>query len=194
MNGRLLLRAAWSLLALLSPLALAAMPPSIDGETGVLHVYGSLTESPCRLEMDSAWQAVSLGNTASARLQKAGDEGAPVAFVLRLRDCRALAARSRDERSGNLLWSRSQPAVAVRFIAAADDDSPQLMAVRGVSGMALRLRDARGRDVSPGRRGRAVLLVPGQDTLRYTLSAERTRAPLRAGAWHVLINVGMEYD
>lgn len=194
MNGRILRRAAWPLLATLSPAGLASMPPAIDGETGVLHVYGTLTESPCRLEMDSAWQAVSLGNTATARLQKAGDRSAPVAFTLRLRDCRALASRSRDDRSGSMLWSRDQPAVSVRFIAAADDDSPRLLAVRGVSGVALRLQDALGRDVRLGQRGRPLLLVPGQDTLRYTLNAERTAAPLRAGAWHALIGVGMEYD
>lgn len=47
----------------------AEVPPDIDGEVGVLHVYGSLTESPCRLEMSSAWQAVSLGNTATATLR-----------------------------------------------------------------------------------------------------------------------------
>lgn len=50
----------------------ASVSPPIDGETGVLHIYGSLTESPCRLEMSSAWQAVSLGNISSAFYSRPG--------------------------------------------------------------------------------------------------------------------------
>ncbi|MCD8792273.1 type 1 fimbrial protein, partial [Staphylococcus hominis] len=155
----------------------AVEPPTIDGETGQLHVYGSLTESPCRLEMNSAWQAVSLGNTASAELQQAGDQGHAVPVLLRLRDCQAVTARNRDDRSGSLLWSRNQPAVSVRFTAPVDPTNPQLLAVNGVSGLALRLKDAYGRDVRPGSRGAPLLLNPGLDTLTYTLAAERTDAP-----------------
>ncbi|MEN4700029.1 fimbrial protein [Pantoea agglomerans] len=172
----------------------AEVPPDIDGEVGVLHVYGSLTESPCRLEMSSAWQAVSLGNTATATLRQAGDQGYPVPVQLRLRDCQAVTARNRDDRTGSLLWSHSQPAVSVRFTAPADPYNPQLLAVKGTSGLALRLKDEYGRDVRPGSRSAPLLLNPGQDTLTYTLAAERTTAPLRAGAWHALVNVGLEYD
>ncbi|MBW4217891.1 type 1 fimbrial protein [Enterobacter cloacae subsp. cloacae] len=172
----------------------ASVSPPIDGETGVLHIYGSLTESPCRLEMSSAWQAVSLGNISSAFLQQAGDQGQTVAVQLRLRDCQAVTARNRDDRSGSLLWSRSQPAISVRFTAPEDPTNPQLLAVKGVSGLALRLKDEYGRDVHPGSRGTPLLLNPGQDTLTYTLATERTTAPLRAGAWHALVNVGLEYD
>lgn len=172
----------------------AEVPPVLDGETGVLHVHGSLTESPCRLEMASAWQAVNLGNTSSALLQQAGDQGQTVPVQFRLRDCQAITARNRDDRTGNLLWSHNQPAVSVRFTAPVDPYNPQLMAVTGTSGLALRLKDEYGRDVRPGSRGVPLLLNPGQDTLTYTLAPVRTAAPLRAGTWHALINVGLEYD
>ncbi|WP_208951746.1 fimbrial protein [Rahnella sp. ChDrAdgB13] len=172
----------------------ATVPPAIDGETGVLHVYGSLTESPCRLETASAWQAVDMGNIASALLMKAGDRGQPVRFQLRLKDCQAVTARNIDDRSQSLLWNPHQPAVTVRFTAPADPTRPDLLAVAGVSGLGLRLTDAAGRDVPPGSRGAPLLLTPGQDTLTYTLTPVRTAAPLRAGAWHALVNVGMEYD
>jgi len=172
----------------------ATLPPAIDGETGVLHVFGSLTESPCRLETASAWQAVDMGNTASALLMKAGDQGQPVQVQLRLKDCQAVTARNIDDRGRSHLWNPHQPAVTVRFTAPTVASDPDLLAVTGVSGLGLRLTDAYGRNVHPGSRGEPLLLTPGQDTLTYTLVAERTAAPLRAGAWHALINMGLEYD
>ncbi|MFH7407602.1 fimbrial protein, partial [Pseudomonas syringae group genomosp. 7] len=77
-----------TLAALMVPLCLTVMLwllPStqaadnwqVDGAHGVLHVRGELTESACRLEMASAYQAVSLGNTATAQLAQAGDRGVP---------------------------------------------------------------------------------------------------------------------
>ncbi|EMJ5851809.1 type 1 fimbrial protein [Klebsiella aerogenes] len=172
----------------------AVVPPAIDGETGVLHVYGSLTESPCRLDMPSAWQTVSLGNTATALLMQAGDQGQPVAVQLRLKDCQAVTARNVDDRSHSLLWSRNQPAVSVRFTAPTDRDNPELLAVTGASGLGLRLTDEYGRNVHPGSRSAPLLLNPGQDTLTWMLTPERTSAPLRGGAWHTMVNVGLEYD
>lgn len=172
----------------------ATVPPAIDGETGLVHVYGSLTESPCRLETASAWQAVYAGNTASAQLQKAGDRGQPVTVQFRLRDCQAITSRNRDDRSDSMLWSANQPAVSVRFTAPVDRYNSELIAVSGASGMGLRMTDAYGRDIRLGSRGAPLLLNPGQDILTYTLSTERTSAPLRAGAWHAMVNVGLEYD
>lgn len=166
----------------------------VDGEHGVLHVYGTLTESPCSLEMGSAWQSVDLGNTGTAQLRQAGDRAVPVPVQLRLRDCQSVTARNRDDRSGSLLWSHSQPAVSVSFTAPGDMNNPQLVAVTGVSGLGLRMADRYGQDVRLGGRGKPVLLTPGQDTLTYTIIPERTAAPLRAGAWHALVNIGLEYD
>lgn len=182
------------LLTVLTSGAQAVSLPGVDGETAVLKVSGTLTESPCRLEMSSAWQAIDMGNVAAGQLQKSGEQGRPVPVTLRLRDCQSVTARNRDDRSGSLVWSHEQPAVQIRVTAPADNVNPQLFAVRGTSGLALRLKDAYGRDVLPGERGAPLLLTPGQDTLTWTLAAERTAAPLQAGAWHALMNIGLEYD
>ncbi len=163
----------------------------VDGETGVLHVSGSLTESPCRLNMASLWQAVSLGNTASGQLQQVGAQGQPVNIELQLQDC---PSGLRDENSNNLLWSPHQPAVTVRFTAPADKTHPELFAVAGTSGLGLRLRDAYGHDVRPNTDAIPLLLNNGQNMLSYTLTPERTGAPLRAGSWHTLISFGLEYE
>lgn len=180
-------------LPLLTPSALAESR-EVDGEHGVLHVYGTLTENTCSLDMASAWQSVDMGNTVTAQLQRAGDRARPVSVHLRLKNCQAVTARNRDDRNGSLLWSHNQPAVSVRFTAPGDMNNPELVGVRGASGLGLRVQNAYGQDVRLGSRDKPMLLMPGQDTLTYTITPERTSGPLQAGAWHALVNVGLEYD
>ncbi|MGP0882528.1 MULTISPECIES: fimbrial protein [Serratia] len=194
-----------TLAALMVPLCLTVMlwllPPvqaadnwQVDGAHGVLHVRGELTESACRLEMDSAYQAVSLGNTATAQLAQAGDRGVPVNVQLHLRDCLRTASNNRDTRIGNLVWSAQQPAVSVSFIAPADADNPALVKVRGAAGLALRITDARGKDVRLGSRGAPLALAVGQQALNYTVTPERTRAPLVPGAYAAVVDFQLSYD
>ncbi|HGM6909402.1 TPA: fimbrial protein [Serratia marcescens] len=197
--------AALSGLALMAPLSLAAMlwllPASqaadnwdVEGANGVLYIEGALTESACRLEMDSARQDIRLGDVSTGRLAQAGDRGAAVAFELRLRDCLRTAAASRDERSGALSWAEDQPAVRVSFRAPADADNPQLVKAQGVSGLGLRLLDAQGRDVRLGSRGMPLWLTPGSDVLSYSVAPERTAAPLRAGSYRAVVDFSLSYD
>lgn len=126
----LVLGAVWAML----PSAYAADNGNVDGANGVLHVRGALTESACRLEMQSARQDVWLGETGTARLAQVGDRGTPTAIRLYLRDCLRSPANNRDLRSGNRVWSTEQPAVSVSFVAPADADNPQLVKVRGLPG------------------------------------------------------------
>lgn len=178
----------------LMPEACAADNWNVDGANGVLHVRGALTESACRLDMTSAYQDVWLGETGTARLAQVGAQGKPVAVQLRLQDCLRAPANNRDERSGNLLWSAHQPAVSLSFVAPADADNPQLIAVRGASGVALRMEDTLGRDIRLGSRGAPLLLDEGQDRLDYIVTPERTRAPLQAGAYSAHVDFRLNYD
>ncbi|WP_419246385.1 fimbrial protein [Serratia sp. NFX21] len=182
-----------SMMALM-PDVQAADNASVDGANGVLHVHGALTESACRLEMASAYQDVWLGDAGTARLAQAGDQGTPVTVQLHLRDCLRSPANNRDERNGNLLWSPHQPAVSLSFIAPADADNPQLVKVRGASGLGLRMNDMLGRDIRLGSRGAPLMLAVGQDTLDYTVTPERTRAPLQAGAYSAQLNFRLNYE
>lgn len=194
-----------TLAALMVPLCLTVMLwllPStqaadnwqVDGAHGVLHVRGELTESACRLEMASAYQAVSLGNTATAQLAQAGDRGVPVNVQLHLRDCLRTASNNRDVRTGNLVWSAQQPAVSVSFIAPADADNPALVKVSGAAGLALRITDAHGKDIRLGSRGAPLALAVGQQALNYTVTPERTRAPLVPGAYAAVVDFQLSYD
>ncbi|MEN4175247.1 fimbrial protein [Serratia marcescens] len=179
----------------LMPAAQAANDLDTYGADGVLHVRGALTESACRLEMDSARQDIRLGDIGTAQLRRAGDRGEPVAFSLRLRDClRSVGAGTRDERTGSLSWSPYQPAVTIGFSAPADADNPQLVKLVGVSGIGLRVTDAAGRDARLGERGAPLLLEQGNNVLTYKVAPERTPAPLRAGAYAATIDFRLNYD
>lgn len=172
----------------------AANNEQLEEAIGVLHVHGALTESACRLDMASAWQDVDLGEVGSGRLANIGDHGRKVAVQLKLRDCMPGPSHEQDARTGNRLWSASQPAVSVSFIAPADLDNPQLVRVQGTSGLGLRLTDALERNVRLGSRGTPLFLTPGQNELTYYITAERTRSPLRTGAYWAQINFGLTYD
>ncbi|CAI1035138.1 fimbrial protein [Serratia liquefaciens] len=178
----------------LMPEACAADNWNVDGANGVLHVRGALTESACRLDMTSAYQDVWLGDTGTARLAQVGAQGTPVVVQLRLQDCLRSPANNRDERSGNLLWGAHQPAVSLSFVAPVDADNPQLIAVRGASGVALRMEDSQGRDIRLGSRGAPLMLAVGQSTLDYIVTPERTRAPLQAGAYSAHVDFRLNYD
>lgn len=178
----------------LIPAAYSANNWDVDGANGVLRVQGALTESACRLEMSSVWQDISLGEIGTGRLRNIGERGTPVTVSLKLQDCLPGPSRNRDNRTGNVLWSAAQPAVSVSFIAPADADNPQLVRVQGAGGLALRLTDPLGRDVRLGGRGAPLLLTPGQNELTYTVTPERTRAPLHAGAYWAQVNFGLNYD
>ncbi|MBH2664928.1 type 1 fimbrial protein [Serratia ureilytica] len=192
-------------LAMMAPLSLATLlwllPAAqavdnwdVEGANGVLYVEGSLTESACRLEMDSARQDIRLADVATGQLAQAGERGTPVAFELRLRDCLRSPARSRDERTGALSWMPDQPAVRVSFRAPADADNPQLVKARGVSGLGLRILDGHGRDVRLGSRGEPLWLLPGSNALSYKVAPERTAAPLRAGGYRAVVDFYLSYD
>lgn len=166
----------------------------VEGANGTLHIQGVLTESACRLEMNSARQDIWLGETGTAQLSFPGERASPVAFELRLTDCLRNSASQRDERTGARYWATIQPTVSVSFSAPADMDNPQLIRADGVSGLGLRLLDGNGHDVRLGSRGAPLFLAPGQDSLTYTVTTERTPAPLVAGAYRAAVDFQLSYN
>lgn len=185
----------WSGLALmLLTGSTSAAEELVDKNYGLLHVRGVLTESACRLAMDSAWQEVDMGITATGELKKPGDQGTPVRIEIRLEDCLPSPASARDAWSGDLLWSRDQPSVTVSFAAPGELLNPGLVRLTGASGLALRLTDRLHRSVRLNGEGHPLLLDPGDNTLFYYIALERTATPLVAGAWQAMIHFRLNYD
>lgn len=166
----------------------------VEGANGTLYVHGTLTESACRLEMESARQDIALGDIGTGRLAQVGARGEPVGFELRLVDCLRSPAGSRDLRTGGLSWADNQPAVTVSFKAIRNADNPQLVKAQGVTGLGLRLEDDEGQDVRLGSWGKQLLLTPGQNTLRYTVTPERTPENLGAGHYQAAVDFHLSYD
>ncbi|WP_447873269.1 fimbrial protein [Serratia fonticola] len=166
----------------------------VEGANGTLYVQGSLTESACRLEMESARQDIAIGDVGTGSLQTVGARGEPVRFTLRLADCLRGPAGSRDSRNGGLTWADNQPAVTVSFTATRDADNPQLVKAQGVSGLGLRLENDQGEDVRLGSRGKPLLMTPGQNTLSYKVTPERTPASLIAGSYQAVVDFHLSYD
>lgn len=164
----------------------------IEGEHGVLQVSGQLTEGACRLDMRSAMQQIALGNSDTRPLRRAGDRGTPVQFRLYLRDCLQRSEVSDDD-NANLL----QPTVSVIFAGEADSNNPQLLALKGASGVGLRLLDADKNDLRIGTSGGSAspaFLTPDSSQLTDYVVLERTQAQLVAGVWQAVVNFRLSYD
>jgi len=167
---------------------------NVEREHGELHVFGSLTEGACSLDMRSAFQDVDMGNLTTASLGIKGDRGRSVEVTLKLKGCFRTRGESIDVRLNNRTWDILQPVVTATFLAPADRYNPELVAVKGAQGFGLRLTDRRGRDIRLGARGAAQPVTPSQDELVYRISPERTAAPVQPGAWQALLGFRLNYD
>ncbi len=206
MVGEMLLSALVSTLAGAALISVVVLPvraqtlsayhplSDVDGEHGLLHVKGELTDSPCRLTMDSMDQTIDLGTLASADLAYPGARSAPVRFILRLQDCLVASGHIRDTRSGGTVFGVNHPVVSVSFTAPADFSDPSLMRLHGVQGIALRMTDVHNHDVRLGSRGVPHLLTPGDNQLGWTVVAERTPEALVPGPFRATADFRLSYD
>ncbi|ELE9730705.1 type 1 fimbrial protein [Enterobacter kobei] len=166
----------------------------VDGEHGLLTITGELVDSPCRLSMDSRDQTVDLGTLDSSELSYLGARSRPVTVTVRLEGCLPASGRLYDEQTGQSMLGNNQPVVNVAFIAPSDVNNPALMKLDGVEGIALRVRDDHKRDVHFGSRSVPQLLAPGDNTLHWTIMAERVPGPLRPGPFRAVTDFKMSYD
>lgn len=181
-------------LSALAAILFAFFSGSTNAQEGALRISGGLIEGACQLEMDSALQEIDMGTISSAELVKPGDRAAPVSFQIRFRDCVRGKGHQRDEDYGTLLWSEHQPVVNLMFMAPADMDTPELFAVRGATGIGLRLTDKAARTVQPGRRNHPVFLTPGNDQLTFNVAVERTASPLVVGMYSATADFRVSYE
>ena len=172
----------------------AASLENVDGEHGTLTVSGQLVDSPCRLSMESRDQSIDLGTLASADLAYPGARSRPVRFDVRLEGCLVASGHLRDAQTDSAVWGANQPVVSVAFTAPADLSDPSLMRLGGVEGIALRLTDSRNRDVRLGSSGVPQLLTPGNNSLRWTVVAERVPGRLVPGAFRAVADFRLSYD
>ncbi|HHR5883031.1 TPA: fimbrial protein [Providencia alcalifaciens] len=165
---------------------------NVDGANGMLYVSGSLTESPCRLAMTSAYQSVDLGNIETAELQRNG-KGTPVPFQIELEDCIEMATRLKNVQSGMTAWSSTQPAVKIRFVAPTVPFYTDFVQVNGVQGLGLAVTTPEGTLLPMGQESEPQLLPSGQSQLTYYVTPVRIGL-LEPGAYSALIAFEMLYE
>lgn len=181
----------------LSSSVVSAYPVSlenVEGENGELNVTGQLVDSPCRMTMDSHDQSIDLGTLASADLQEVGTRSQPVSFTVHLLGCLIASGHLRDARSDSTVWGGEMPVVGVSFSAPADPNAPELIKLAGVKGVALRMRDSQHRDIRIGSSEVPQLLTPGDNTLAWTIYAERVAGPFVPGEFKAVVNFRIGYD
>lgn len=174
--------------------ASAADNRSVDGENGVLHVYGVLLEGSCQLDMTSAHQTIYLGPVSRHVLEKPGNKGEPVMFQIKLSRCSRTGGNQSDRYKGTSTQDAIQPIVTLSFTGVTVPKRPGLLKATGVMGLGLAISDPQGRSVTPGERGEPVFLVPGDNILTYTVTPVRTDHELTTGVFRAVAGFEVSYD
>lgn len=167
---------------------------NVDGQHGILRVRGSLTDSPCRLVMESQEQTIELGTVGVGELPAVGSEGRSVPFQLELTDCLAVANARMDRQTGQMPWSVDQPGVSVRFLTSDVDGTGRYVQLHGISGIGLVIKDSEGQPLTLGQYSSPRLLPVGQSVLNYTVTPVRVASVLSPGAFYAVMGVQLSYD
>lgn len=166
---------------------------NVEGQHGVVHVKGSLTESPCHLAMTSSDQTVDMGNLDTVTLQNKG-KGTPIPLHIGLEECLETEAQSEDAQDGMTTWSSAPPTVKIRFVAPIVPTYTDLVQVNGAEGLGLAVSTHQGTALPVGQASKPQLLPSGQRRLTYYVTPVRT-GPLVSGAYSApLIAFEMIYD
>ena len=167
---------------------------NVDGANGVLYVSGSLTESPCRLAMESASQSVDLGNTETASLPNVGAKAQSVPFHITLLDCIEMNTLLKNSNTGDAVWSNKQPAAKIRFIAETVPLMPQYAKVVGAQGLGLEISSSQGDALPLNAKSNPLLISPGDNVLTYYVTPVRISDNLSPDAYSAIISFEMLYE
>lgn len=166
----------------------------VEGANGKIFVYGSLTESACHLSMDSAFQSVDLGNIETASLKTIGAQGHKTLVNIELLDCIEIPTVLRNNKSGNVTWSLSQPGMKIRFITPVVPFRPNIARVEGVNGLGLQITNPKGKEIAFGEYSEPELISTGQNILTYYVAPVRIAEKLQAGAYRSVISFQITYE
>ncbi|OAT31259.1 MrfE family protein [Buttiauxella brennerae ATCC 51605] len=165
----------------------------VDGQHGQINVDGIMTESPCMLDMVSDFQEIELGVINNAQLRKPGDQGPRVEFDLTLRHCLSSDSRLTNQSNGTVSGASDQPVMYMEFVSANDGTNPDLIQVKGIHGVGLRLKDDRYHVVHLGEFTAPLFLNSGQNMLKYNIAIERTSEKLVLGPFHAMVDFKIHY-
>lgn len=187
------LKCASTLLTLSLLPAQALLAETRANLNGQFVVAGAMTESPCMIDMASDFQEIALGPLSSASLQKPGDQGQEVEFTFKLRHCIVSGTRLQNGESDVASLGRDLPVMRMEFVSVMDPVNHELVQLRGIKGVGLRLKDSRSRSVQLGQLTPPQFLNSGQNILKYTAVVERTSENLVAGPFQATVDFKIHY-
>lgn len=167
---------------------------NVDGEHGELAVHGSLMEGACRLDMDSAWQVVEMGDFSTASLVHAGDEGRPLIFKVVLRGCIHMQGDEIDRHTYRHVWDPDLPVISLSFNTPFRHGGNELIDVPGMQGIGLRISDLQHSGMDIGFSGEPHFINAGDNELQFTVTPVRTLEPLIPGPFQASVDFQLEYD
>lgn len=166
----------------------------VEGANGKIFIYGSLTESACHLSMDSAFQSVDLGNIETASLKTIGAQGHKTPINIELLDCIEIPTVLKNNKSGNVTWSISQPGMKIRFITPVVHFRQNIARVEGVNGLGLQITNPKGKEIAFGQYSEPELISTGQNILTYYVAPVRIAEKLQVGAYLGVISFQIMYE
>ncbi|MGG4609853.1 fimbrial protein [Providencia sp. Me31A] len=166
----------------------------VDGQHGILHVKGALTDSPCRLVMSSADQTIMLGTVPVGDFPSIGTQGKATKFNIELTNCLAVENARMNRQTGQVPWSLDQPGFSMRFTAVDTDSSGRYVKLNGISGLGLMIKDNNGKTLKLGQYNDPSFLPAGQTILTYNVVPVRVPGPFSPGAFYAAIGFQLSYD
>lgn len=167
----------------------------VEGMHGQIAVTGSLSESPCKLRMDSVEQSITLDPVPSYRLKRVGSLSQAVPVHIRLTDCGAAGNMLRDDlHEEGVSYYPDQLTSFVTFNGVEDDSGDHLFKTTGEArGVALRLEDPQHHQVFPGEHSRTLLMNQGDSDVVFYAMLERTPLALKEGPYAAVLNFSLSY-
>lgn len=167
---------------------------NVDGNTGIIHLYGQLVKGACNIETGSAQQNIDLGSVSEDMLLHPGDTAPGKKVDIHLTDCFSDEVEEVVNQEGNTTRMTDEPLVEISVVGATDGNDPELIRVYGAEGFGLLVEDGEHHAIMPGARYSPAVLSRGSDTLSYWLKPKRTRAALKYGRWRSTLYVKFDYD
>lgn len=167
---------------------------NVDGNTGVIHVYGQLVRGACNIETGSAQQTIDLGSVSENMLLHPGDTAPGKKVDIHLTDCISDEVVEAVNQEGNITRTIDEPLVEISVTGATDGNDPALIRVFGAEGFGLLVEDSEHHVITPGGSYSPAILNRGSDTLSYWLKPERTMAVLKYGSWRSTLYVKFDYN
>lgn len=167
---------------------------SLTGAAHLNNVHGQMTDSPCRLRMNSRDQAINLGSVPAGNKKLPGTRSTSDRFTLWLEDCLMASGYIRDEQTVGALLGMGRPAISVSLTALDAANVPSLIRLAGVKEIGLLNTDKLNRHTDLKSHGTPLLLTPCDNVPGWDVAVERTPESLVTGPFQAIAGFRASYD